>query len=149
MNAQRILVPTDFSSSADAALPYASALARETGAKITILHIEEPSDQYVGAAYYGKARPRRSDLLAMLERLRPTVENVPFERRLESSGDPALAIVRVAEDEGYDMIVLGTHGRGATTTCPSGSVAELVVRGAPCPVLTVKRPEGSKRDECE
>ncbi len=145
MTPQRILVPTDFSSMADAALPYATTLAREAGAKITILHVEEPSAAYRGSAYYGVEQPRRSDLLSMLERLRPTVESVPFERRL-SSGDPALAIVRMAEDEGYDLIVLGTHGRGAATCHPSGSVAEIVMRGAPCPVLTVRGPENNGCD---
>jgi nucleotide-binding universal stress UspA family protein len=61
------------------------------------------------------------------------------ERRL-LAGDPAEAIIRLAQTEDVDMIVMGTHGRRGLTRLLMGSVAEAVVRAAPCPVLTVKQP---------
>ena len=65
--------------------------------------------------------------------------NVPVERRL-LAGDPADAIIRLAESEHIDLIVMGTHGRRGLSRLLMGSVAESVVRVAPCPVLTVKQP---------
>jgi nucleotide-binding universal stress UspA family protein len=58
-----------------------------------------------------------------------------------ASNAPATAIVEYANEEGVDLIVLGTHGRGAVAHLLVGSVAERVVRTAPCPVLTVRHPE--------
>ncbi len=60
---------------------------------------------------------------------------------LETSDNPAESIVRYASTHGVDVIVLGTHGRGAMAQLFVGSVAERVVRTAPCPVLTVRHPE--------
>jgi nucleotide-binding universal stress UspA family protein len=64
---------------------------------------------------------------------------VPVERRL-LAGDPADAIIRLAESENIDLIVMGTHGRRGLSRLLMGSGAEAVVRAAPCPVLTVKQP---------
>jgi nucleotide-binding universal stress UspA family protein len=60
---------------------------------------------------------------------------------LRVSGTPALAIVTYAKDANLDLIVMGTHGRGGMAHVLMGSVAEKVVRTAPCPVLTVRHPE--------
>jgi nucleotide-binding universal stress UspA family protein len=75
----------------------------------------------------------------MLQAVVPTQPNVPYEHRLVT-GDPAAEIVRVADDEHVDMIVLGSHGRSGLRRLLMGSVAEVVVRKAPCPVLTFKQP---------
>jgi nucleotide-binding universal stress UspA family protein len=73
----------------------------------------------------------------MLEAVKPKDASVPFTHRL-TMGDPAGEIVRIAEDEKADMIVLGTHGRTGVTRLLMGSVAEVVVRRAPCPVLVYR-----------
>jgi nucleotide-binding universal stress UspA family protein len=73
----------------------------------------------------------------MLEDVKPADASVPFTHRL-TMGDPAGEIVRIAEDEGAELIVLGTHGRTGVTRLLMGSVAEVVVRRAPCPVLVYR-----------
>ena len=140
MKASKILFPTDFSHSSDSALAYATALCRDTGATMLILHVEEPPINYgAGEMYYGVPEPDTDALRKMLQAVVPTQPNVPYEHRLVT-GDPAGEIVRVADDEHVDMIVLGSHGRSGLRRLLMGSVAEVVVRKAPCPVLTFKQP---------
>jgi nucleotide-binding universal stress UspA family protein len=133
-----ILVPTDFSTASDAALPHAEALARQKSASLLILHVEEPPLAYgAGELYYGLPEPSSERILKMLEEVKPTDPSVPFTHRL-TMGDPAGEIVRIAAEEGVDMIVLGTHGRSGISRMLMGSVAEGVVRRAPCPVLVYR-----------
>ena len=133
-----ILVPTDFSTASDAALPHAEALARQKSASLLILHVEEPPLAYGGGElYYGLPEPNSERILRMLEDVRPTDQTVAFTHRL-TMGDPAGEIVRIAAEEGVEMIVLGTHGRSGITRMLMGSVAEAVVRRAPCPVLVYR-----------
>lgn len=140
MKAKKILFPTDFSHTGDAALEFATSLARDTGAKLLIVHVEEPPAAYGGGElYYGIPEPATEDLTQMLERVVPTDKSVEFEHHL-ISGDPAGAIVRFAESEHVDLIVLGTHGRSGLSRLLMGSVAEVIVRRAHCPVLTYKQP---------
>jgi universal stress protein A len=146
---QRILVPTDFGEAAEAALTYGRALARQFGATLTVLHVADNVltgsagiEGYVGA-YPGFQRgieeAARSQLDVLLDdgdkrELHATTE-------LRTSNAPAFVIASFARDNGIDLIVMGTHGRGAMAHLLMGSVAERVVRIAPCPVLTVKHPE--------
>ena len=140
MNAKRILFPTDFSHTGDAALAMATSLARDAGAKLYIVHVEEPPHAYGGGElYYGMPDPALDDLKHMLEKVVPTDPQVPYEHHL-ITGDPAGGIVRFAESENVDMIVMGTHGRSGISRLLMGSVAEAVVRRAPCPVLTYRQP---------
>ncbi len=140
MKAKKILFPTDFSHTGDAALTLATALARDTGATLLIVHAEEPPTAYGGGElYYGIPEPATEDLRKMLHKIEPTDPAVPYEHRL-ITGDPAHAIVRLAKDEHVDMIVLGTHGRTGLSRMLMGSVAEAIVRRAECPVLTYKQP---------
>ena len=133
-----ILVPTDFSTASDAALPHAEALARQKSASLLILHVEEPPLAYGGGElYYGLPDPNSERILKMLEDVRPTDQTVAFTHRL-TMGDPAGEIVRIAAEEGVEMIVLGTHGRSGMTRMLMGSVAETVVRRATCPVLVYR-----------
>jgi len=130
-----IIVPTDFSTASDAALPHAEALARQKLASLLILHVEEPPLAYgAGELYYGLPEPNSERILKMLEEVKPSDPTVPFTHRL-TMGDPAGEIVRIAAEEGAEMIVLGTHGRSGMSRMLMGSVAEAVVRRAPCPVL--------------
>lgn len=136
--AKTIVFPTDFSTASDAALEHAATLAKSMGAKLLIVHVEEPPLAYGGGElYYGIPEPDSERILKMLEDVKPRDSSVPFTHRL-SMGDPAGEIVRIATDEGAEMIVLGTHGRTGMTRLLMGSVAEVVVRRAPCPVLVYR-----------
>lgn len=140
MKAKKILFPTDFSSLSDAPLKYATALARDMGATLVIVHVEESPLAYGGGEmYYGLAEPDHDALRRMLENVKPADPAVPCERRL-LIGDPAATIVDLAREEGIDLIVMGTHGRTGLGRFLMGSIAEVVVRRAPCPVLIYKSP---------
>jgi universal stress protein A len=133
-----ILVPTDFSTASDAALPQAEAFAKQKSASLLILHVEEPPLSYgAGELYYGLPEPSSERILKMLEEVKPSDPTMPYTHRL-TMGDPAGEIVRIAAEEGADMIVLGTHGRSGMSRMLMGSVAEAVVRRAPCPVLVYR-----------
>lgn len=138
MNAAKILFPTDFSTHAQKALEMATALAKERGAKLMIVHVEEPPIAYGGGElYYGIEQPDRQEIQRMLTEVLPTDPAVGYEHRL-MMGNPATAIVHLAEKEHVDMIVMPTHGRSGLMRLLMGSVAEEVVRKAKCPVLTVR-----------
>ena len=142
MTSRIILLPTDFSSASDAALPHAEALAKQQSASLLILHVEEPPLAYGGGElYYGLPEPDSDRLLKMLEAVKPADSTIPHTHRL-SIGDPAGEIVRIATDEGVEMIVMGTHGRTGMSRMLMGSVAEAVVRRAPCPVLVYRTAAG-------
>lgn len=143
MTVRKILFPTDFSHTGDAALALAASLARERGATLLIVHVEEPPAAYgAGEMYYGMPDPVTDDLRQMLKEVVPDDTSVPVEHRL-ITGDPASAIVRLAKEEGAELIVMGTHGRTGLLRLLMGSVAEVVVRRAPCPVLTLRQPDGA------
>jgi nucleotide-binding universal stress UspA family protein len=114
---------------------HAAALARQSGSRLLIVHVEEPPLAYGGGElYYGLPEPSSERILKMLEDVKPADTAVPFTHRL-TMGDPAAEIVRIATDEQAEMIVLGTHGRTGLSRLLMGSVAEAIVRRAPCPVL--------------
>jgi nucleotide-binding universal stress UspA family protein len=140
MNTKTILFPTDFSTLADSALEYATALARSMNAKILIVHVEDPISMYGGGeVYFAVPEPDDTALRNMLAELKPSDPRVPCEHILVK-GSPAAEIVRLAEENEAEMIVMGTHGRSGFGRVLMGSVAETVVRRASCPVLTVKSP---------
>jgi universal stress protein A len=139
MNAKKIIVPTDFSHSSDGALEFATALAKQSGGILVIVHIEEPMGNYEGEMYYGPLNPNRAALQKMLNDVQPTDPSVACEHRLLASGaTPATTIIACATEENADLIVMSTHGRTGFKRLLLGSVAEVVVRRAPCPVLIVK-----------
>lgn len=146
MQAKKIVFPSDFSHTGDAALHLATSLARDTGATLLIVHVEEPPVAYGGGEmYYGMPEPATEDLQRMLREVKPDDPNVPCEHHM-ISGEPARAIARFASEQQADMIVMGTHGRTGLSRLLMGSVSEAVVRRAPCPVLTVKQPHGDHAD---
>jgi len=144
-----ILVPTDFGEAADAALTYGRALAWRFGATLHVLHVAQ--NIYVnafGAENYAAVAPHLQEDLEeaarqeLDERLIDSDKSGPPTRPVVlTSSSPAFAIVDYATNNSVDLIVMGTHGRGALAHIMMGSVAERVVRLAPCPVLTVKHPE--------
>ncbi len=140
MNAKKILLPVDFSTAGEAAMQMATMLARDSGATLVILHVEEPPLAYGGGEmYYGLVEPDRTELTRMLHEIKPSDPSIPVVYRLVT-GDPATSVVQAAEEEGADFIVVGTHGRTGLGRLLMGSVAEAIVRKAKCPVVTVKAP---------
>jgi nucleotide-binding universal stress UspA family protein len=127
-----ILHPTDFSERSGYAFGLACSLARDLGARLIVLHV-------VHASLAAEKRGFGEDLSEDLNRMEIPDLKPPVERRLEE-GDPATEICRVAKQAGYELIAMGTHGRTGLGRFLMGSVAEQVVRRAPCPVLTVKAP---------
>jgi universal stress protein A len=148
MNAQRILFPTDFSHDNEAALQYASSLARETGAILYVVHVDEavaiaPAMGDAVAYYYAQTTAMdRSEIRERLSSVVPTISDVQFEHHY-LVGAPAEEILRFAEREGVDLIVMATHGRSGLARLLMGSVAEGVMRGAKCPIIIVKQPVGT------
>ena len=140
MDVKKILVPIDFSGLNDGALALASSLASDNGAKLLLVHVDEPIAAYGGAgdAYYIEP-PDLTPVRRHLEMAIPTRPDVGYEHHL-LSGDPAPELVQFAEQQKVDLIVMGTHGRTGFSRLLMGSVAEAVIRHANCPVLTLKQP---------
>jgi universal stress protein A len=141
MQAHKILFPTDFSTASNEAFKWATSLARDSGASLIIVHVEEPPMAYGGGEMYvGDDQGQREELKKSLVEVVPADPDIHFEHKL-LVGDPATAIVQLAEEENADFIVIGTHGRTGLTRLLMGSVAESVVRHSKCPVLTIKQPD--------
>jgi nucleotide-binding universal stress UspA family protein len=146
MKTSKILFPTDFSTLGRTALEMATSLARDRGAKLLIMHVEEPPMAYGGGElYYGIEMPDPRELQRMLAEVVPTDPKVGYEHKLVM-GSPAGGILHIAEKEGVEMIVMPTHGRTGLLRLLMGSVAEEVVRKARCPVVTVKAQPINKAD---
>ncbi len=164
MSFQHILAPTDFSTLSNDALAYAFREAKLHGATLTLMHVLQhhthPEVHYIRggpemaqgmATDLGRMIPVsppvqptvvRRDYVEEADRelreLIPEVFSQPCHTRVEH-GDPADAIVRVAEELDIDLVVMVTHGRTGLSHVLLGSVAEKVIRHAPCPVLAVRR----------
>lgn len=142
---RRILHPTDFSPSSDAALRLAAVLAKDHDAQVVLLHVIEPppvgSSGAVPAPPPGLP-PSRAEVEQRLSALAATLPELRTECRV-AEGPAADAILEAAQETGCDVIVMGTHGRTGLARLLVGSVAEKVVRRAPCPVLTVKSPQAT------
>jgi nucleotide-binding universal stress UspA family protein len=135
----KILYPTDFSSYSNQAYFHAIALAENHGASLTVLFVHTPEAGAPGVT--GDEGYSRSYWRNQLEQIRPTNPDIPV-RHVFLEGDPAEEIVRYGRDAGIDLVVMGTHGRTGLDRLLLGSVAEKVLRDAPCSVLVVKLPKG-------
>lgn len=140
-----ILVPTDFSDTANAAVRCAAGLAETFGSSLTLLNVVEDAVVMGLTADVGAPVSRRliddalSEAAAKLDRaLADTLLNRPGVERAVVAGDPYESILRYASERQVDLIVMGTHGRTGFAHLLLGSVAERVVRTSPCPVLTVR-----------
>ena len=142
---KRILVPTDFSDQGKTALMYAVAFADQFGAAVDLLHVMEAVPPGALLSYISLDELKKSvrtDAEKQMEELHTEWEDYAFPvQRLIVEGHPFVEIIKHAKDSNADMIIMGTHGRGAIAHMLLGSVAERVVRKAPCPVLTVRHPE--------
>jgi len=148
----RILVPTDFSATADAALEYAFVLAERFGASLQLLHVlEDPfvTDGMAAEAYISEAPALRTAMLHdAQERLRQRAVRDTAGLTIDTEvlfGHGARTIAEYAAERNVDLIVMGTHGRTGFAHLLLGSIAERLVRTSPCPVLTVRHPEERKR----
>ena len=144
MIVQHMLVPMDFSVTADRAMEYAIALAQQLQARLTLLHVLDMTpmtmdEMTVGvvATYLEEQEIEAQHLLqASLER----VQRAGLQGdSLLVQGTPTQTIVDTAGEQGVDLILMGTHGRTGLAHVFLGSVAEHVVRQGPCPVLVVRR----------
>jgi len=134
IHVRKILYPTDFSSYSNQAYFHAVAQAEVHGASLTILYVYNAATEV--------AEEDRSYWQMQLESIRPTNDKIPV-THVMLEGDPASEIVSYARDAGIDQIVIGTHGRTGIERMLMGSVAEKVMRDAPCSVLVVKLPKGA------
>jgi len=142
---RRILWPTDFSPTAKAALPYAADLAADYGAQLVLLHVLPLYSMYVpevsGAVWADVQRRAKVAAAADLRRHAAQVKDARVRTHtVLAEGVPFDQILRVARRLRCDLIVIATHGRTGLKHAIMGSVAENVVRRAPCPVLTVRPP---------
>ncbi|HWR90382.1 MAG TPA: universal stress protein [Dissulfurispiraceae bacterium] len=144
MEVKKILFPTDFSEGALNALPYAVDLAKSYGAKLSMLHvmydISTSSGLYVphisvDEMYKEMEASARKELERFGLDLRRDMKDIEF---TVLRGVPYEEILKFAEKNAIDLIVIGTHGRKGLDRVLFGSTAERVVRNATCPVMTVR-----------
>lgn len=138
LHIQTILVPTDFSAAATQALHVARSLGRDHHAHLVLMSAPLPPPP-IGEVYVpiGDYSGMTEDTQRQLTALANGITEVPVETQV-MIGSPGPSIVAVAENYQADLIVMGTHGRSGLSRWLMGSVAEYVLRHAPCPVLTIK-----------
>jgi nucleotide-binding universal stress UspA family protein len=143
-----VLVATDFSEPSEVAVRYGRALADAFHASLHILHVVPDSmalpwaTMADGLAMADVQRQWERDASQRLQRMLPESEREALHATLVTrAGDPVRQITSYAVETSADLVVLGTHGRGPVAHMLMGSVAERVVRTAPCPVLTVRHPQ--------
>jgi universal stress protein A len=149
MEIRRILAPTDFSELSEQGLKSALELAETFGAKLLLLHVVEPPPypvegivpSHLGATLLDDLERQASNELAQV--LSATQASKVEVARRVAVGIPYRKIVEVAEEEHSDLIVMTTHGRTGLSHLVMGSVAEKIVRTAPCPVLTIRPTTGT------
>ncbi len=146
---EQVLFPSDFSDLSLHGLRYARSFCEAFDARLHVLHVVDEACQYWMAMGPNTVPvgPPPDELVAIsTEEMRKFVEehlaDVGFPLITDvQMGRPFMEIIRYARENDIDMIVLGTHGRGGLKHAIMGSVAERVVRKAPCPVLTIRHPE--------
>jgi nucleotide-binding universal stress UspA family protein len=150
---KKLLVPTDFSKTADAALEVAVSIAHQIGASITLIHINElvgpvipvselhfAIDQELRERYVDSIRV---NLKKMLEKLSAKFDDITIEQRVQE-GIFATSLLELARVEHFDMIVMGTKGATGLKEFFVGSNTEKIVRFAPCPVLAIPNKQRTK-----
>jgi universal stress protein A len=141
---RRIMVPTDFSVSAERAWALAQRLARATGSELVLVHVVPRRAFSIARAGHASEAARKwaaEELEDCAGKARAQELRVRVALR---TGVPYREIVALAREEAADLIVVATHGRGGIDRALLGSVADQVVRLAPCPVLTVPEPAGGR-----
>lgn len=147
MEIKKVLFPTDFSKCSEAAGGYALDLARRYGARLYVLHvvydIEQAAGWYVSHIDYEEIYAQmRASAEKEIKRIRD--EQFAGYADVETAvlrGVPYEEVLRFAEEQGADLVVMGSHGRKGLDRVVFGSTASKVVKGARCPVLTVRAPQ--------
>jgi nucleotide-binding universal stress UspA family protein len=145
MHIRHILVPTDFSDGSAEAFETALSMAGDTGARLTLFHVQNMP----GVGLPDVIMPIAPEMLRHIEHSLELILSQLVDRAhargveadyksIIGSGGTAAAICRAAGELGVDLVVIGAHGKGGLGHAIIGSVAEKVVRRAPCPVLTVR-----------
>ena len=145
---KKILCPTDFSENSDHAMKYALTLAVLSQAELELFHVVEPITYPQSTEFFEPVLDEVELMMKMEAAYQKQLEDQVAALKEEYpkitgklvNGNTFLEIIRAARDEDVDMIVMGTHGRTGLAHVLIGSVAERVVREAPCAVLTVKHP---------
>jgi nucleotide-binding universal stress UspA family protein len=144
---QKILFPTDFSDSAELAVPLALKMASAFNAQVTCLHVaDDPIDEWICSWSLGPdVASRATNRTAAMNRLRSFSDRhfrgLKSTPRLDVvSGKPDEAIVRYAENNGYDLIVMGGHAYGEAESGLHETNTDRIVRSSSVPVLTVCEP---------
>lgn len=144
---KKILFATDFSECAKAAQDYAAALAEQFQAELHVLHVMPDIAMMMPDPGTALSLPQnylldlKTEAQKSLDKLLPDASKRGISAvRNVRMGNPFVEIVKYAEENGIDLIVVGTHGRGALMHLLLGSVAEKIVRKAKCPVLSVRPP---------
>ncbi|HYL81256.1 MAG TPA: universal stress protein [Candidatus Acidoferrum sp.] len=144
---KKILVPLDGSQLAEKALPHAVALAKATGAEVTLATVVQhiwggPGKGYVETLPEVLAERKsaaRAEAMLYLERVQRNLEDQGVAARCDTiENDVAEAIIGYAENKGFDLIAMATHGRSGLDRFIMGSIAEKVVRGTLTPVLLIR-----------
>jgi universal stress protein A len=159
---KKILAPTDLSKLSRPGVRHALEFARAVGAKVTVYHVishNELLQLYNGVgggmdagvrlrAFHHPLETSQRALNRFLKRhFSDLISVVEIEEKVEM-GDPDKNIVKLAEQEESDLIVISTHGRSGLSHVLIGSVTEKVVRHAPCPVLSIRpKPKGAMREK--
>ena len=158
MDVRKILVPIDYSDHSARALEWGASLAEKYGARLLLLHVisryskDLPEPEPLDLANLSLHRapspspPEGMMTVDLIETAQNDLEDFALAKLTRGSsvtpmvgvGGAAEEIVRVAQEEGVDLIVMGTHGRTGLRHLLTGSVAETVLRTARCPVFTVK-----------
>jgi nucleotide-binding universal stress UspA family protein len=143
MQIRQILAPTDFSECSKQAVACAYEVAQTFGAKLVLLHVIEELPTYIGFIPPGGASRVLKDLERQghldLAEILPAAEAPEVEVAHQVvMGSPSDEIAKVAVAEKVDLIIIATHGRTGLSRLVMGSVAERVMRTAPCPVMTIR-----------
>lgn len=146
---KKILVPTDLSPLSQCAVAHGCELAKQFGAEVHLLTVTSyPFSEFAQEcqADYGRSIDDcEAEFFAAAEKQLAQVDVAPLEEsrviRVAQKGFPVAEIQRYAQANHVDLLVLGTHGHTGLKHVFMGSIAETVVRTAPCPVLTVRDPE--------
>ncbi|HSN81866.1 MAG TPA: universal stress protein [Polyangiales bacterium] len=153
-----ILVATDFSEISDEALRAAALYAKSFHARVLVAHVFDPTPNIPPVVWSRPDLLERSIRVEIEDAIRETLsgktaeflKGVPeVELSVIQHPSPGRALVELAEDEGVDLMILGSHGRSGLSRAFLGSVAERVVRHAPCPVLVVRGREEQRSKEGE
>ena len=122
------------------------SLAQETDGKLTLLHVIDDAPFYQETLSTNDVLVAKRSCLERLEQLIPVDARTYCEPRVHVAvGEPKREIVKIANDRGADVIVVGVHGRNAIDRLVFGSTTSAIIRAATCPVLAVRRPERAVR----